>query len=58
MRPGGRDQDQVLNITDAPVTCARRSAGAGNRVALPRVEWDEVDEMRVTTRGGFGSTGM
>ena len=27
-------------------------------VAPERIEWDEVDEMKVPTRGGFGSTGM
>jgi dUTP pyrophosphatase len=49
---------QVLNITDAPVKIAR-----GDRIAqgillpCPTVEWEEVDEMRVPTRGGFGSTG-
>lgn len=49
---------QVLNITDAPVTVAR-----GDRIAqgillpCPRIEWEEVAEMSVPTRGGFGSTG-
>ena len=49
---------QVLNITDAPVTVRR-----GDRIAQgivlpsPRVEWEEVEELRVPTRGGFGSTG-
>ena len=50
---------QVLNITDAPVTVARGDRLAqGIVLPCPRVEWDEVDEMRVPTRGGFGSTGM
>jgi dUTP pyrophosphatase len=49
---------QVLNITDHDVTIAR-----GDRVAqgivlpAPRITWDEVTEMRATTRGGFGATG-
>ncbi len=49
---------QVLNITDAAVTVSK-----GDRIAqgivlpAPRVEWDEVEEMQVPTRGGFGSTG-
>lgn len=50
---------QVLNITDAPVKVTR-----GDRIAqgillpFPTIEWEEVDEMRVPTRGGFGSTGQ
>lgn len=50
---------QVLNITDAPVKVTR-----GDRIAqgillpCPTIEWEEVDEMRVPTRGGFGSTGV
>ncbi|HWI19335.1 MAG TPA: dUTP diphosphatase [Vicinamibacterales bacterium] len=50
---------QVLNITDAPVKVSK-----GDRIAqgivlpCPRVEWEEVSEMRVPTRGGFGSTGQ
>jgi dUTP pyrophosphatase len=50
---------QVLNITDAPVKVARGDRLAqGIVLKSPRVEWEEVDEMRVPTRGGFGSTGM
>ena len=50
---------QVLNITDAPVTVARGDRLAqGIVLACPRVEWEEVTEMTVPTRGGFGSTGM
>ena len=50
---------QVLNITDAPVTVTRGDRLAqGIVLPCPRIEWDEVDEMRVPTRGGFGSTGM
>jgi dUTP pyrophosphatase len=49
---------QVLNITDAPVKVARGDRLAqGIVLPCPRVEWEEVDEMRVPTRGGFGSTG-
>jgi dUTP pyrophosphatase len=57
--PGDEIKIQVLNITDAPVTIVR-----GDRLAQgivlpgPRVEWEEVEEMAVPTRGGFGSTGM
>lgn len=48
----------VVNFTAAPVRI-----GAGDRIAqgmlLPinRVTWDEVNEIRVESRGGFGSTG-
>jgi dUTP pyrophosphatase len=50
---------QVLNITDAPVKVARGDRLAqGIVLPSPRIEWEEVDEMRVPTRGGFGSTGM
>lgn len=56
--PADEIKIQVLNITDAPVKVAR-----GDRIAqgivlpCPRVEWEEVAEMSVPTRGGFGSTG-
>ena len=49
---------QVLNITDAPVQVARGDRLAqGIVLPCPRIEWEEVAEMRVPTRGGFGSTG-
>jgi deoxyuridine 5'-triphosphate nucleotidohydrolase len=49
---------QVLNFTGADVSVAR-----GDRLAqavvlpAPRVTWEEVTEIRETTRGGFGATG-
>jgi dUTP pyrophosphatase len=50
---------QVLNITDAPVTVTRGDRLAqGIVLPCPRIEWEEVSEMTVPTRGGFGSTGM
>ncbi len=48
----------TLNFTTAPV-----QVGKGDRIAQgillpsPRVEWDEVDELRAGSRGGFGATG-
>lgn len=49
---------QVLNITDAPVKVSRGDRLAqGIVLPAPRIEWDEVAEMSVPTRGGFGSTG-
>jgi dUTP pyrophosphatase len=57
---GTRDEVmiQVLNVTDRDVTISR-----GDRIAqgiilpAPRVTWDEVEEIRPVTRGGFGATG-
>jgi dUTP pyrophosphatase len=49
---------QVLNFTSADVLVTR-----GDRLAqamvlpAPRVTWEEVTEIRQTTRGGFGATG-
>jgi dUTP pyrophosphatase len=57
--PADEIKIQVLNITDAPVTVARGDRLAqGIVLPCPRVEWEEVEEMRVPTRGGFGSTGV
>jgi len=49
---------QVLNFTAADVVLKR-----GDRLAqavvlpAPRITWEEVAEIRQTTRGGFGATG-
>ena len=49
----------VVNVTAAPVTVA-----AGDRIAqgivlpAPRVEWDEIADVRSASRGGFGATGF
>jgi dUTP pyrophosphatase len=49
---------QVLNFTEEPVEIK-----AGDRIAqgifLPvtRVEWQEADDLRPRSRGGFGATG-
>ena len=48
----------VMNFTGAPVTVQR-----GDRIAqgifltAPRVTWDEADQLRDASRGGFGATG-
>ena len=56
--PADEIKIQVLNITDAPVKVARGDRLAqGIVLPCPRVEWQEVEEMTVPTRGGFGSTG-
>ena len=50
---------QVLNLTDAPVKVTRGERLAqGIVLPCPRIEWEEVSEMTVPTRGGFGSTGV
>lgn len=57
--PADEIKIQVLNITDAPVTVTRGDRLAqGIVLPCPRVDWEEVEEMAVPTRGGFGSTGM
>src|SRR5689334_406816 len=56
--PGDEIKIQVLNVTDAPVKVARGDRLAqGIVLPCPSVEWNEVEEMTVPTRGGFGSTG-
>lgn len=48
----------VMNFTDAAVTVRR-----GDRIAqgifltAPRVTWDEAEQLRDNSRGGFGATG-
>ena len=48
----------ALNFTALPVQVAK-----GDRIAQgillpsPQIEWEEVDELRVGSRGGFGATG-
>ena len=49
---------QVLNITDRDVAIRRGDRLAqGIILPAPRVRWQEVEEIRDTTRGGFGVTG-
>jgi dUTP pyrophosphatase len=56
--PADEIKIQVLNVTDAPVPVRRGDRLAqGIVLPCPRVEWEEVAEMGVPTRGGFGSTG-
>ena len=48
----------VINVTAASV-----EIGKGDRIAQgillpsPQIEWEEVEELAVTSRGGFGGTG-
>jgi len=56
--PADEIKIQLFNFTDAPVQVKRGDRLAqGIALPCPRIEWEEVDEMRVPTRGGFGSTG-
>ena len=56
--PADEIKIQVLNVTDAPVLVQRGDRLAqGIVLPAPRIEWQEVVEMQVPTRGGFGSTG-
>jgi dUTP pyrophosphatase len=49
---------QVLNVTDRDVTVSRGDRLAqGIVLPAPRVAWQEVQEIREVTRGGFGATG-
>jgi dUTP pyrophosphatase len=49
---------QVMNVTDSDVSIHRGDRLAqGIILPAPRVAWEEVDEIREVTRGGFGSTG-
>jgi len=50
---------QVLNFTAAAVEVRRGDRLAqGIVLPAPRVAWQEVTDIRQTTRGGFGATGV
>ena len=49
---------QVMNVTDSDVSIHRGDRLAqGIILPAPRVAWEEVNEIREVTRGGFGRTG-
>jgi dUTP pyrophosphatase len=49
---------QVFNVTDREVRVTRGDRLAqGIILPSPRVTWNEVEEIRQVTRGGFGATG-
>lgn len=49
---------QTLNITETVVHVKKGDRLAqGIVLAAPRVTWNEVTELRTSTRGGFGATG-
>ena len=49
---------QVLNITAADIVIRRGDRLAqGIVLAAPRVTWQEVPDIRLAARGGFGATG-
>jgi dUTP pyrophosphatase len=49
---------EVFNFTASPVTL-RKGDRIAQGIVMPtaRVEWEEVDAIRDTARGGFGATG-
>ena len=49
---------QVFNFTDAPVSIKKgEKIAQGVFVRIDKFEWEELDEIRTESRGGFGSTG-
>ena len=49
---------QVYNFSKEPVTVQRgEKIAQGVFVHIDKFEWEEVDEIREESRGGFGSTG-
>jgi dUTP pyrophosphatase len=49
---------QVLNVSRADVHVRRGDRLAqGIVLPAPRVDWEDVDEIRTAARGGFGATG-
>jgi dUTP pyrophosphatase len=49
---------QVINVTNRAVDVRKGDRLAqGIVLPAPRVVWDEVQEIRAVTRGGFGATG-
>jgi dUTP pyrophosphatase len=56
--PNDEIRIQVLNVTPADVRVQRGDRLAqGIVLPAPRVTWEEVDQIREVTRGGFGATG-
>jgi dUTP pyrophosphatase len=48
---------QVYNFSEEPVVIERgEKIAQGVFVRIDKFEWEEVDEIRVESRGGFGST--
>ena len=48
----------VINVSKAPVDVKRGERLAqGILLPAPRIEWEEVGELRRDSRGGFGATG-
>ncbi len=49
---------QVYNLTDNDVKIEKgERLGQGVFVKVEKAQWEEVDKMKETARGGFGSTG-
>ena len=57
--PNDEVKIQVVNISGAEVQVKRGDRLAqGVVLPAPRVSWQEVNELREVTRGGFGATGV
>lgn len=57
---GPKDENllQYYNFTDEPVTIEKgERCGQALFVAIARAEWENVDAISRSSRGGFGSTG-
>lgn len=57
---GSKDEIGILvyNFTDAPVAVKRGDRLAqGLIVPIAKAEWEEVEQIKEESRGGFGSTG-
>ena len=57
---GPEDEIKVMvyNFSDVPVDIKRgEKIAQGVFVRIDKFEWDEVDEIKAESRGGFGSTG-
>lgn len=49
---------QVYNLTDNDVKIEKgERLGQGVFVKVEKAQWEEIDKMKETARGGFGSTG-
>lgn len=56
--PADEIKIQVYNFKDEPVTVLRgEKIAQGVFVHIDKFDWEEVDEIRAESRGGFGSTG-
>lgn len=56
--PADEIKMNVYNFTDAPVSVARgERMGQGMIMPIAKAEWEETEQLKEESRGGFGSTG-